>query len=47
MKEGRKPGYPEKTYDDEIQILEPDNSNPNRDSNPHQTIGGGPGMQTC
>ena len=50
MKEGRKPEYSEKTPDDELQkchTLKPENSIPNRDSNPHSSIGGRLGKQTC
>ena len=49
MKEGRKPEYPEKTLNNEFQkshILQPENSSPNQDSNPHSTIGGRLGKQT-
>ena len=44
MKEGRKPEYPEKIPGDELQ---PDNSIPKRDSNPHNSIGSRLGKQTC
>ena len=44
MKEGRKPGYPQKTPDDELM---PKNLSPNRDSNPYFSIGGRLGKQTC
>ena len=50
MKEGRKPERPEKTPDDELRkchVLEPENSSPNRDSNPHSSIGARLGKQTC
>ena len=50
MKEGMKPEYPEKTLDDELQkipLLKPENSSPKRDSNPHNSIGGRLGKQTC
>ena len=48
MKEGRKPEYPEKPCDDELRkchILKPENSCPNRDSNPYSSIGGWLGKQ--
>ena len=50
MKEGRKPEYPEKPPDDGIKkchILQPEDSTPKRDSNPHKSIGGRLGKQTC
>ena len=50
MKEWRKPEYPEKTAGDELQknaTLRPEDSSPKRDSNPHYSIGGRPGKQTC
>ena len=51
MKEGRKPEYPEKTPGDELHtkchILKPEDSSPKRDSNPHSSIGGRLGKQTC
>ena len=47
MMEGRGGGgggeRPEKSPDDELQkmsILKPENSSPNRDSNPHSSMGG-------
>ena len=50
MKEGRKPEYLEKTPGDELQKLphfKTEDSNPKRDSNPHNSIGGRLGKQTC
>ena len=49
MKEGRKPEYLQKTPDDELQKMphNPENSSPKRDSNPHSSIGGRLGKQTC
>ena len=50
MKEGRKPEYPEKTPGDgfrKCHILKPEDSSPKRDSNPHNSIGGRLGRQTC
>ena len=44
MKEGRKPEYPEKTLDDELQKM---HILPSRDSNPHSSIDGRLGKQTC
>ena len=51
MKE-RKPEYPEKTPDDELQkmphsLLKPEDSSPKPDSNPRSSIGGRLGKQTC
>ena len=46
MKEGRKPEYPEKTPGDELQEM-PEISSPKRDSNPHSSIVGRLGKQTC
>ena len=46
MKEGRKPEYPEKNPGDELQKMH-ENSSPKRDSNPHNSIGGRLGKQTC
>ena len=47
---GRKPEYPEKNPDSELQkmahIIKPENSSPNQDSNPHFGIGGRLGKQT-
>ena len=45
MEEGRKPEYPEKTPGDELQkmpYMQPKDSSPKRDSNPHSSIGGRP-----
>ena len=42
MKEGRKPDYPEKTTDDQLQKMphtKAQRFKPNRDSNPHNSIG--------
>ena len=50
MKEERKPEYPEKTPGNELQKMlhtKPADSSPKRDSNPHNSIGGRPGKQTC
>ena len=50
MKEERKPEYPEKTPEEELQkchTLKPENSSPDRDSNPHSGIGDRLGKQTC
>ena len=50
MKEGRKPEYPEKTLGDELTKMpysKPKDSSPKRDSNPHDSIGGSLGKQTC
>ena len=51
MKKGRKPEYSEKAPDDELQKMphtkKPENSIPNRDSNPNSSIGGRLGKQTC
>ena len=53
MEEGRKPEYPEKIPGDELpkkkkcHILKPEDSSPKRDSNPHNSIGGRLGKQTC
>ena len=48
MKEGRKPEYPEKTTSlRKCYILQPEDSSPKRDSNPHSSIGGRLGKQTC
>ena len=50
MKEGRKPEYPKKTPDDELQKsahTKAENSSPTGDSNPHSGIGGRRGKQTC
>ena len=50
MKEGRKPEYPDKTPDDDLQKMphtKPENSSPNRDSNQHSSIGGRLGKQMC
>ena len=48
MKEGRKPEYPEKTLDDELQkIPHTEDPSPKRDSNPRSSIGGRLGKQTC
>ena len=50
MKEGRKPKYPEKTPGDELQKMphaKTEDSSPKRDSNPHSSIGGRLGKQTC
>ena len=50
MKEGRKPEYSEKTPGDELQkchILRLEDSSPKQDSNPHNSIGGRIGKQTC
>ena len=50
MKKGRKPEYPEKplkTSFGKCHILKPENSSPTRDSNPHCSIGGRLGKQTC
>ena len=46
---GRKTEYPEKTPDDELQKipLKPEDSSPKRDSNPHSSICGRLGKQTC
>ena len=43
MKMGRKPEYPEKTPDEDTKA---ENSSPNRDWNPHSSIGGRLGKQT-
>ena len=50
MKEGRKPEYPEKTLATSFRkchILKPEDSSPNRDSNPHNSIDDRLGKQTC
>ena len=51
MKEGRKPEYPEKkTLTGSFRKchkLKPKNSSPKRDPNPHSSIGGRLGKQTC
>ena len=54
MKEGRKPEYSEKTLEypetknfQKCHILKPENSSPNRDSNPHPNIGDMLGKQMC
>ena len=50
MKEGRKPEYPEKTPDDELQKMshtKARSSSPKRDSNPHNSIGGRLEKPTC
>ena len=52
MKEGRKPEYSEKTPADELQKmshtnLQPEDSSPKRHANPHNSIGGRLGKQTC
>ena len=50
MKEGRKLEYPEKAPGDKLQkihILKPEDSSPKQDSNPHNSIGGRLGKQTC
>ena len=50
MKVGRKPEYPEKTPDDELQkchILQSEDSSPWGDSSPHSSIGDRLGKQTC
>ena len=50
MKEGRKPEYPEKTPDDELQKMahaKTKNASPNWDLNLHSSIGGRQGKQTC
>ena len=46
-KEWREPEYQEKTSDDELQNSENDTHNPNRDSNPHSSIGGRLRKKTC
>ena len=50
MKEGRKPEYSEKTTGDKLQKMphtKTEDSSPNRDSNPYNSIGGRLGKQTC
>ena len=49
MKKGRKPEYPEKPLASfrKCHILKPEDSSPKRDSNPHNSIGGRSGKQTC
>ena len=50
MKEGSKPKYPEKTPSDELQKMphtKARKSKPKRDSNPHNSVGGRLGKQTC
>ena len=50
IKEDRKPGYPVKVPDDELQKLPPaeaENSSPSEDSKPHLNTGGRPGNKTC
>ena len=51
MKEERKREYLEKTSDDELlkmpHILKPKDSNPKRDSKPHNSISDRLGKQTC
>ena len=49
MKEGRKSirRKPQTTSFRKCHILKPENSSPNRDSNPHSSIGGRQGKQTC
>ena len=54
MKERRKPVYLEKTPDDKLQkiphrayYMQPEDSSTKRDSNPHSSIGGRLGKQTC
>ena len=50
MKEGRKPEYPEKTPGDELPKMPHTTARrfkPKRDSNPHSSIGGRLGKQTC
>ena len=50
MKERRKPEHPEKTSGDDLQkchIQKPEDSSPRRYSNPHNSIGGRLGKQTC
>ena len=49
MMEGRKPEYLEKTGDElqKCHILQSEDSSPKRDSNPHNSIGGRLGKQTC
>ena len=49
MKEVRKPEYQEKTPGDELQKMphtKARNVSPERDSNPHSSIGDRPGKQT-
>ena len=51
MKKERKPEYPEKksltTSFRKCHILKPEDSSPKRDSNPHNSIDGRLGKQTC
>ena len=50
MNEGSKPEYPEKplaTSFRKCHILKPEDSRPNRDSNPLKSIDGRLGEQTC
>ena len=50
MKEGRKPECPEQTTDNELWKMPHTkalNSSPNRDSNPHSSLGGRLGKQMC
>ena len=50
MKDGGKPKYPEKILVTSFRIchlLQPEDSSSKRDSNPHSSIGGRLGKQTC
>ena len=50
MKDGKKPEYPEKTPDDELQKMphtKPGKFKAQADLNPQSSIGGWPGKQMC